>query len=68
MVNGPTSGPLGRSPWGGRLVEGLGQDSYLNGIAFAQAVAGINDAGVISGGKVLSFFFFFFCIDWTSAN
>ncbi|OJJ80813.1 uncharacterized protein ASPGLDRAFT_38817 [Aspergillus glaucus CBS 516.65] len=26
VVNGPTSGPLGRSPWGGRLVEGLGQD------------------------------------------
>jgi beta-glucosidase len=33
-TNAPTSQPLGRTPWGGRLVEALGQDPYLNGIAF----------------------------------
>lgn len=55
VVNGPTSGPLGRTPWSGRLVETLGQDSYLNGIAFGLAVSSFVDAGVIAGGKVRRF-------------
>ncbi|KAJ5646412.1 beta-glucosidase D [Penicillium lividum] len=51
VVNGPTSGPLGRTPWGGRLVETMGQDPYLNGIAFGLAVQGFSEAGVVAGGK-----------------
>lgn len=33
VIAGPTSQPLGRTPWGGRLVETFGSDPYLNGIA-----------------------------------
>ncbi|KAL2858778.1 glycoside hydrolase family 3 C-terminal domain-containing protein [Aspergillus pseudodeflectus] len=33
VVAGPTSQPLGRTPWGGRNVEGFGRDPYLNGVA-----------------------------------
>ncbi|TVY89361.1 putative beta-glucosidase D, partial [Lachnellula willkommii] len=51
VVNGPTAAPLGRTPFGGRLVETLGQDSYLNGIAFGLGTSAINDAGLIAGGK-----------------
>ncbi|GLA04723.1 hypothetical protein AnigIFM60653_004782 [Aspergillus niger] len=51
MINGPTVGPQGRTPWGGRLVETLGQDVYLAGIAFAHATEGIREAGVIPCGK-----------------
>lgn len=51
VVNGPTSQPLGRTPWAGRLVEGLGQDSYLNGVAFGLGAKAFADAGVVAGGK-----------------
>ncbi|KAI9737546.1 MAG: hypothetical protein M1834_009701 [Cirrosporium novae-zelandiae] len=51
VINGPTSEVLGRTPWSGRLVEGLGQDCYLNGIAFGVGVKAFTDAGVIPGGK-----------------
>lgn len=51
VVNGPTSQPLGRSPWGGRLVETLGQDTYLNSVAFGKACAGMGAGGVVPGGK-----------------
>lgn len=51
LVNGPTSQPLGRTPWGGRLVETLGQDSYFNGIAFGLGVAAYVETGIIAGGK-----------------
>lgn len=50
-MNGPTSGPLGRSAWGGRLVEKIGQNSYLNGIAFGIGSKAFNDADVIASGK-----------------
>jgi beta-glucosidase len=30
-TNAPTSQPLGRTLWGGRLVEALDADPYLNG-------------------------------------
>lgn len=43
---GPVAGPLGRTPWGGRNWEGFGADPYLSGIANAETVLGIQDAGV----------------------
>ena len=43
--------PLGRTPWGGRLVETLGQDPYLNGIAFGIGAKAFADTGIIAGGK-----------------
>ncbi|KAG4421590.1 hypothetical protein IFR04_005317 [Cadophora malorum] len=51
VVNGPTSQPLGRTPWGGRLVEAFTPDPYLNGIAFGLGAKSFNDAGVVGGGK-----------------
>ncbi|KAL3417917.1 hypothetical protein PVAG01_10927 [Phlyctema vagabunda] len=51
VTNGPTSQPLGRTPWGGRLVETLGQDPYLNGIAFGLGSKAFSDVGIIPGGK-----------------
>lgn len=53
VVNGPTSGPLGRTPWGGRLVETMGQDAYLNGQLVGLATEGFLNAGVVPGGKVI---------------
>lgn len=52
VVAGPTSQPLGRTPWGGRGVEGFGPDPYLNGLATGLTTKGYVDAGVIPGGKV----------------
>lgn len=51
VTNGPTSQPLGRTPWGGRLVETLGQDPYLNGIGFGIGAKAFSDAGIVAGGK-----------------
>lgn len=51
VTNAPTSQPLGRTPWGGRLAETFGADPYLNGIAFGIATKAFTDAGVVSGGK-----------------
>lgn len=52
VINGPTSQPLGRTPWGGRLGETFGPDPYMNGIVFGLSVKGYSDVGVIAGGKV----------------
>lgn len=51
VTNAPTTQPLGRSPWGGRLVEALGQDSYLNGVAFGLGTKAFSETGIIPGGK-----------------
>ncbi|KAL6237503.1 putative beta-glucosidase D [Aspergillus navahoensis] len=51
MVAGPTSQPLGRTPWGGRLVESFGPDPYLNGIATGLETRAYADVGVIAGAK-----------------
>ncbi|CAK39741.1 uncharacterized protein An07g09760 [Aspergillus niger] len=51
VVAGPTSQPLGRTPWGGRIVEGFGPDPYLNGLASGLTAKGYIDAGVIPGAK-----------------
>lgn len=51
VVNGPTSEPLGRTPWGGRLGEAFGPDAYQNGIVFGLSVKAYTDVGIIAGGK-----------------
>ncbi|KAF1816063.1 hypothetical protein P152DRAFT_454310 [Eremomyces bilateralis CBS 781.70] len=45
---GPVVGPLGRIPAGGRNWEGFSPDPVLSGVAVAQTVKGIQDAGVIA--------------------
>ncbi len=45
---GPCVGPLGRMPAGGRNWEGFGADPYLQGVAGAQAIRGIQDRGVMA--------------------
>lgn len=52
VVNGPTSQPLGRVVWSGRLGETYSPDPYLNGIAFGLSVRAYVDSGVVPGGKV----------------
>ncbi|PGH27753.1 hypothetical protein AJ80_00541 [Polytolypa hystricis UAMH7299] len=45
---GPSVGPLGRKPRGGRNWEGFGADPSLQGIAAAETIKGIQSAGVIA--------------------
>lgn len=51
IVYAPVAGPLGRAPEGGRIWEGFSPDPYLTGIAFGQAIAGIQAGGVIAVAK-----------------
>ncbi|KAJ5992827.1 beta-glucosidase D [Penicillium sp. IBT 35674x] len=51
VIDGPTSQPLGRTPWCGRLVETYGSDPYLNGIATGLTAKGYTDVGIIGGIK-----------------
>ncbi|KAL1613847.1 hypothetical protein SLS54_010253 [Diplodia seriata] len=48
VLLGPVVGPLGRTPTGGRNWEGFSPDPVLSGIAVAETVKGIQDAGVIA--------------------
>ncbi|KAK3654337.1 cytoskeletal protein binding [Elasticomyces elasticus] len=48
---GPVVGPLGRQAAGGRNWEGFSPDPVLAGIACAETVKGIQDAGVMSTTK-----------------
>ncbi|KAJ5692142.1 beta-glucosidase A [Penicillium macrosclerotiorum] len=48
---GPVSGPLGRTPEGGRNWEGFSPDPVLSGIAMAETIKGIQDTGVIASAK-----------------
>lgn len=48
VLLGPSVGPLGRMPAGGRNWEGFGPDPYLQGIAASQTVKGIQDQGVMA--------------------
>ncbi|KAB8295240.1 hypothetical protein EYC80_007154 [Monilinia laxa] len=48
VILGPCVGPLGRMPAGGRNWEGFGTDPYLQGIAAAQTIKGIQEEGVIA--------------------
>ena len=45
---GPTIGPLGRQPRGGRNWEGFGSDPVLQGIAGALTIQGVQSQGVIA--------------------
>ncbi|KAK7180072.1 hypothetical protein DPSP01_011184 [Paraphaeosphaeria sporulosa] len=51
VLLGPAMGPLGRMPAGGRNWEGFGSDPVLQGVAAAQTIKGIQDAGVIATAK-----------------
>ena len=48
---GPSMGPLGRMPAGGRNWEGFGPDPVLAGIAAAETIRGIQDEGVMATAK-----------------
>ncbi|KAH8661973.1 glycosyl hydrolase family 3 N terminal domain-containing protein [Xylariales sp. PMI_506] len=48
VLLGPCIGPLGRMPAGGRNWEGFGADPYLQGIAAAQSIKGIQDEGIMA--------------------
>ena len=48
VLLGPCVGPLGRMPAGGRNWEGFGTDPYLQGVAAAQTIKGIQQEGVIA--------------------
>ncbi|KAF2084274.1 glycoside hydrolase family 3 protein [Saccharata proteae CBS 121410] len=45
---GPTVGPLGRKPRGGRNWEGFGADPVLQAVGGAQTIKGAQDQGVIA--------------------
>lgn len=51
VLLGPSAGPIGRMPAGGRNWEGFSPDPVLSGIGMAESVKGIQDAGVIACAK-----------------
>lgn len=51
VLLGPSMGPLGRMPAGGRNWEGFGSDPVLQGVASAQTIKGIQDEGVMATAK-----------------
>ncbi|KAI9747354.1 MAG: hypothetical protein M1815_004295 [Lichina confinis] len=51
IVFGPSMGPLGKHPAGGRNWEGFGADPVLQAIGASETVRGIQDAGVIATAK-----------------
>lgn len=53
VLLGPSMGPLGRMPAGGRNWEGFGPDPVLQGVAASLAIKGIQDAGVMATAKHL---------------
>ncbi|KAL9105027.1 MAG: hypothetical protein Q9163_000124 [Psora crenata] len=48
---GPSMGPIGRMPGGGRNWEGFGADPVLAGIAAAETIRGAQDEGVMATAK-----------------
>jgi beta-glucosidase-like glycosyl hydrolase len=48
---GPSMGPFGRLPAGGRNWEGFGADAVLQGLASAAMIRGIQEEGVIATAK-----------------
>ncbi|SPQ19916.1 ec61a59a-5322-4557-b4b8-4fcf4ba06c9d [Thermothielavioides terrestris] len=48
VLLGPCVGPLGRMPAGGRNWEGFGADPYLQGVAGAETIRGIQSEGVMA--------------------
>jgi beta-glucosidase-like glycosyl hydrolase len=51
VILGPAMGPIGRSPLGGRNWEGFGADPFLQGIAAAETIKGIQSENVIATAK-----------------
>lgn len=51
VLLGPSMGPLGRMPAGGRNWEGFGSDPVLQAVAAAETIKGIQDAGVMATAK-----------------
>ncbi|KAI9841814.1 MAG: hypothetical protein M1837_000359 [Sclerophora amabilis] len=51
VLLGPSMGPLGRMPAGGRNWEGFGPDPVLQGIAAAETIKGIQEEGVMATAK-----------------
>lgn len=51
VLLGPSIGALGRMPAGGRNWEGFGSDPYLQGVAGAQTIKGIQSEGVMATAK-----------------
>jgi beta-glucosidase len=51
VLLGPSMGPLGRLPAGGRNWEGFGSDPVLQGIAAAEIIKGIQEEGVMATAK-----------------
>ncbi|KAI1765702.1 glycoside hydrolase family 3 protein [Hypoxylon sp. FL1150] len=51
VLLGPVAGPIGRVAEGGRNWEGFSPDPYLTGVAIAETIKGIQDAGVIACAK-----------------
>ena len=51
VLLGPSMGPLGRMPAGGRNWEGFGPDPALQGIAASKTIRGIQDEGVMATAK-----------------
>ena len=48
VLLGPCVGPLGRMPAGGRNWEGFGADPYLQGVAAAETIKGIQSEGIMA--------------------
>ncbi|KAI4229779.1 MAG: hypothetical protein L6R36_000565 [Xanthoria steineri] len=51
ILLGPSMGPLGRMPAGGRNWEGFGPDPVLQAVAASEEIKGIQDSGVIATAK-----------------
>jgi len=51
VILGPSMGPIGRLPAGGRNWEGFGADPVLQGVAAETTIRGIQDEGVIATAK-----------------
>ncbi|KAI1371403.1 glycoside hydrolase family 3 protein [Hypoxylon crocopeplum] len=51
VLLGPVAGPLGKNPAGGRNWEGFGADPYLQGIAMAETIEGMQSAGIQANAK-----------------
>ena len=53
VLLGPSMGPIGRHPAGGRVWEGFGSDPVLQGVAASETIKGIQSQGIIATAKHL---------------
>lgn len=52
VMDAPSTQPLGRTPWNGRLGDGFGPDAYFGGILTGLTAKAYSDMGMIPNGKV----------------